>query len=92
MDLYEANTLVFVVKIWIEESSNEINQTSWRGHITNLLDGKRKYFQELGEVTDFILPYLERMGVKNNQPDRLRERLRLKMSIKRKASRRVTRK
>lgn len=86
MDLYEANTLVFVVKIWLEESSNEIDHTSWRGHITYLLDGKRKYFQDLEEVTDFIVPYLERMGVKNSQPDRLRHRLRRKMGIKRKAS------
>jgi hypothetical protein len=86
MDLYEANTLVFVVKIWLEESSNEIDQTSWRGHITYILDEKRKYFQDLEEVTDFILPYLERMGVKNSQPNRLRDRLRRKVGIKRKAS------
>lgn len=86
MDLYEANTSVFVVKIWLEESSYEIDHTSWRGHITYLLDGKRKYFQDLEEVTDFILPYLELMGIKKRQPDRLRDCLRRKMGIKRKAS------
>ncbi len=75
LELYEANTHVFVVKIWLEERADEENQASWRGHITYLPSGKRIYFQDLDEITAFILPHLERMGIKNSWRGRMRKLL-----------------
>lgn len=63
MDLYEANTHSFVVKIWLEETAKEASRAVWRGHITHVPSGERMYIKELDEVRQFILPYLKRLGV-----------------------------
>ena len=78
LELYEANTHVFVVKIWLEERADEGNQASWRGHITYLPTGERSYFQDLDEITAFIQPYLARMGVKSSWRVRMRRLLKPK--------------
>ena len=82
MELYEANTHVFVVKIWLEEGTENGGQARWRGHITHLLDGERRYIQDLDEIIDFISLYLERMGVKRKLHMRLRDYLKLKKGSK----------
>ena len=62
----------FVVKIWLEETVEEAGRAKWRGHITDVLSGERRYLQRLSEIGDFIMPYLERMGVKSSFLQRLR--------------------
>jgi hypothetical protein len=64
MDLIEFNTHSFIVKIWLEETAEEAGEATWRGHITHVPNGERRYVQDLDEITAFIAPYLERMGVK----------------------------
>ena len=64
LDLFEANTHPFVVKIWLEEMDEETNQAVWRGHITHVVSGRRQYFTDLDEISAFIRPYLEEMGVR----------------------------
>jgi len=49
-------TRSFVVKIWLEEERG-----IWRGHITNVHSGERRYFEELSDILDFIAPYVEGM-------------------------------
>ena len=66
----------FIVKVWLEETVQEAGRAKWRGHITHVLSGERRYLQTLSGITDFIMPYLERMGVKSGFPSRLRRRLR----------------
>jgi hypothetical protein len=72
MDLIEFNTHSFIVKIWLEETAEEAGQARWRGHITHVPSGERRYVQDLDEITAFIAPYLERMGVKVNLRERVR--------------------
>jgi hypothetical protein len=64
MDAFEANTHSFIVKVWLEESAEEDEVTLWRGHITHVTTGDRRYFMSLDEISAFIAPYLTRMGVK----------------------------
>ncbi len=61
MDLeeFEADTHSFIIKVWSEESGEESGQAEWRGHITHVLSGERRYLRDLAEITEFILPYLE---------------------------------
>lgn len=73
MDLYESNTHSFIVKIWLEETTEEAGRATWRGHITHVPSGKRRYIQELHEFTAFIAPYLEGMGVKFGVGRRVRQ-------------------
>lgn len=66
MDLFEFNTHSFIVKIWLEETAEEVGQATWRGHITHVPSGERRYVQDMDEITAFITPYLERLGAKLN--------------------------
>ena len=63
MDLYEINTHPFIVKIWLEETVEEAGRAVWRGHITHVPTGERRYLKDLDEIAVFIAPYLEGMGV-----------------------------
>jgi hypothetical protein len=60
----------FIVKIWLEETAEESGQAKWRGHITHVPSGTRRYLNSMDDIITFISPYLENMGVKF----RLRER------------------
>ncbi len=62
MDPYESHS--FIVKIWLEESLEEADEATWRGHITHVPSQERRYLNTLDDVVDFIGPYLERLGVK----------------------------
>jgi hypothetical protein len=56
----------FIVKIWVEETLNEADRTRWRGHVTHVPSGKRRYFEDLSEITTIIRPYLAAMGVRQD--------------------------
>ncbi len=58
MDVPEAHTHSFVIKVWLEETSEEASQIIWRGHITHVPSGVRRYFQELVVISDFVQSYL----------------------------------
>ena len=65
IELYEFNTHAFVIKIWLEDNA------MWRGHITHVPSGERRYIETLSEIDDFILPYLEKMGIQRKALERL---------------------
>ena len=75
MDLVEFNTHSFVVKIWLEEPADDGHKGKWRGHITHVPDGERRDLKGIGEIADFIVPYLASMGVKVDALSRLRAAL-----------------
>jgi hypothetical protein len=54
----------FIVKVWLEETLAEGGKATWRGHITHVLTGRRRYLQNLSVIPIFIMPYLEEMGVR----------------------------
>jgi hypothetical protein len=56
----------FIVKIWIEETLQEAGKTRWRGHVTHVPSGKRRYFEDLREISTIIRPYLAAMGVRQD--------------------------
>ncbi len=71
----ETDTQVFVLRLWLEEAEEE-GQHTWRGHITHVFSGKRRYLKKLENTVDFIVPYLRAMDVKeadlsssSKQPD-----------------------
>ena len=63
MDSYEPNTHSFVVKVWREEEASRQNSARWRGHVTHVFSGERRYFQSLADLTRFIEGYLSTLGV-----------------------------
>ena len=64
MESLEAQTHSFVGKLWLEEIDEEIGWIVWCGQITHVESGESRYLKDLGEIANFIVPYLERMGVK----------------------------
>jgi len=67
----------FIVKVWVEEEQLKTGRVTWRGHITHVFSGKRRYLKDLDDITLFIAPHLQAMGVK------LSQRVRLKTFLKR---------
>jgi hypothetical protein len=65
MEQIESNTHSFIIKIWLEEITDETGRTVWRGHITHVPGGERHYIQDLNAVSLFIRPYLEKMGARS---------------------------
>ncbi|MBK8985297.1 MAG: hypothetical protein IPM39_04325 [Chloroflexi bacterium] len=67
MALPETTTHSFIVRIWLEETLEEMLEAShkalWRGHITHVPSQKRRYFEDLNDIIAFIAPYLEVLGV-----------------------------
>lgn len=58
----EFNHHSFIIKVWIEEI-NQRGRATWRGHITHVPGGERRYLRRLSEIRAFIAPYLHAMGV-----------------------------
>jgi hypothetical protein len=83
MDLPEATTHSFIIKIWLEEVADETGDVTWRGHITHVPSGMRRYLRDLDDVTDFILIYLEAIGVRPRRLVRLRRWVRRTMMFRR---------
>lgn len=60
----EPQTHSFILKIWLEETEEESGAAMWRGRITHVPSGERRYVKELTEIELFLLPYLESMKVR----------------------------
>jgi hypothetical protein len=71
----EATSHPFVIRIWLEESAQEAQWATWRGHITHVPSGERCYIQDLDQIQNFIIPYLEDMGIKFGAHSRVRRRI-----------------
>jgi hypothetical protein len=63
MDVLDSNIQSFIIKIWLEETVEEAGRARWRGLITHVPSSERRYLKDLHEISAFIMPYLERMGV-----------------------------
>jgi hypothetical protein len=48
----------FIVKFWLEETVQESGRAVWRGHVTHVPSGERRYIREPSEIPAFISPYL----------------------------------
>jgi hypothetical protein len=58
MDTSESKVHSFIVKIWLEEVGDETENAFWRGHITHVPSGERRYLKGLSDISDFIERYL----------------------------------
>ena len=75
MEPTESSTHSFTIRLWIEEVDQSGGRVTWRGHITEVSSGERRYIQDLNDIAMFIWPYLERMGVGPPLSWRIRRRL-----------------
>lgn len=52
----------FIIKIWIEEPATKSQPAVWRGHVTHVPSGTRKYIQDLSQIATIIAPYVIALG------------------------------
>lgn len=63
MDFSEPQLHSFIIKLWLEDVTGEENRLRWGGQIKHVPGGEYRHIRDLEEITDFIKPYLESMGV-----------------------------
>jgi hypothetical protein len=66
------NIQVFIVRIWREPREVPGATPVWRGVIEHVPGTKRRHLKELRDISDFIAPYLEGMGVQPSKWKRIR--------------------
>lgn len=69
----EFNAHSFIVKVMIEEDSNQDGHSTWYGYITRVPGGEKRYLRRLSEIDDFIRPYLKAAGIRFGLIDRIRK-------------------
>jgi hypothetical protein len=62
-DLPEVNLQSFIVKIWVEENGDSVSTVPWRGSITHVVTGERRYVKSLDEITRYFKNYLQGIGI-----------------------------
>lgn len=60
----ESDAHSFIIKLWVERAPDEDRPSAWGGHITHVPGGERRYLKDLDDITAFITPYLEALGVR----------------------------
>lgn len=56
----------FVLKLWIESTSQKNKEISWRGRITEVISRKGQHVKSLDEVTAYLIRQLQEMRGKNS--------------------------
>lgn len=63
MKSIDEETQVFIVRLWRELREIDGARPLLRGTVEHVPSGQRLYIKEVDEVKQFILPYLDRLGV-----------------------------
>ena len=69
----EFNVHSFIVKVWLEEEATKDSDSVWHGQITHVPSGEKRYLNNLGQISLFIQPYLEAMGIRFGLSERIRK-------------------
>jgi hypothetical protein len=48
----------FIVRVWLEETSEESGRAVWRGRITHVPSHEKRYFQDMDDLFSFIQRYI----------------------------------
>jgi len=75
MDPFEANTHVFIVRIWLEPRDSATATPEWRAVIEHAPTRQQRYLNDLNVIPEFIKPYLQQMGVKFGWRERIHRQL-----------------
>jgi hypothetical protein len=58
-DPHDPDLHSFIVRVWVEERSGASGAVRWRGSITHVPDGKRRYFEDLKDMCAFVASHME---------------------------------
>ena len=57
----------------MDDTEDEGGEAIWRGSITHVPSGERRYLHNLDDILGFIAPYLQQMGVRLGLSWRLKQ-------------------
>jgi len=72
-ELFQDNTHSFILKVWVEGSSKDGKPVIWRGHITHVPSGERRYLKDMGDIALYVASYLEEVNAKPDRWRRMRQ-------------------
>lgn len=49
----------FVLRIWLEEAPQGPEPGRWRGHITNVLTGRKRAVERFSQIEEFLAQHLK---------------------------------
>jgi hypothetical protein len=67
MDQSESQVHSFIVKLWLEEPGNKAERLLWRGYVTHVPSGQRRYLNDLQDIVRFVESYVSETGGKSSQ-------------------------
>lgn len=76
MDSIQSNTHSFIIKVWVNEPGQTSEPIVWRGRITHVPSGHVQHFVSVDEISTFVMPYLQQLGVKPTWSWKIRHWLR----------------
>ena len=66
----ELNAHSFVVRVWIEERPPGDPDGKWRGHVTHVLDRRRRSIDSFSDIQRFIEEYLDALSIERRRRDK----------------------
>jgi hypothetical protein len=67
MEFPDKTSHAFVIHVWLEEPARADSPALWRGSVTNVLDKRKIYFQDLNDLLAFLKPYIEQLTELNSK-------------------------
>ena len=59
----EPLTHAFVLKLWLIDQQERQGKRAWRGHLVHVATGERIYFDNMSQLNNRLLQYLDQIGV-----------------------------
>lgn len=69
-----AAPLSFIIRFWVAQPPANDEPPRWRGQITHVPSGERRYLQSFAELQAFILSYLKVLNVETDEVSEKRRR------------------
>ena len=66
---FEFERRSFILKIWLEEVETSARGARWRGHITQVETGEKRYVECLRDISTFLQAHLAVIGVHMETPE-----------------------
>ena len=53
-----------MIRLWLENASNNDGGASWYGRIIHVSGGESRYIKDVGGIVEYLIQFLDRMGAR----------------------------
>ena len=65
MDQLESTTYSFILRVWLEDTSEHAAERVWRGHITHVPSNERRYIRSLDDIVTAVIELIQNLDVRH---------------------------